>query len=321
MYNTPCCITDMATGYILYCALTFCRIHFLMNASLRSSLTTDCGITIDVCRLFPNREGSATKAVPGVLLVGWFMANKKHMQRYIDTYLELGYNSFCVVLPADTLMLYSESRVQNYTRSILATLAERRELYLGGLIVHTFSNGGSIIMPTIASMRNKEYNYNANSQEGLEHVVESIRGVVFECGPGYMDYGKLELATTTAVGKNPILRMIAKNLVYISNLRLSFLYGKSDDNSSQGRVHWDLFWDNFKFARYNCPEFYIYAKSDEIIDYEKLEELISYREINGTGSIISKYRVENSDHVKIILEDPDGYKRGLSSFLDSLRYT
>lgn len=285
-----------------------------MAEYVSSSMDTDGGITIDI-REYPANTNADAAPVKGVLLVGWFMASKKHMRSYIDVYSYLGFNTFCVVLPIASLAAYTESRIHGYAQSILSSLSKRADLFPGGLVVHTFSNGGSILMPTLASMRAKAVygsTEKALKKGSIGQVLESICGTVFECAPCYMDYEKLELSATSSVGSNPVYIIIAKLLTFFVNLRLSIVYGNFPRQD-----HWDGFWDLFQAANYHYPEFYVYSTKDRILNQKKLEQLIKYRETTH-GKSISKYRVDNSAHVKIIRDNKSEYTKAIKSFLDSL---
>lgn len=257
---------------------------------------------------FGGAAGKAADARPTALLLGWYGASEKNLNKYAQLYSNMGYNTVCTSSPTSVTFSITHTTPLPFLLSILRVLAADSRLLSGGLIIMAFSNAGSILIPRLAQFYNRgngpdealkaDPNFHPEDVPVVEAVIKAWAGLAFDSGPCYLhaDIGARALTRGLRVADTLLGHIITVLFLALARLRI-LVYG---DISAR-------FWRSLRSAEYPCPEIYMYSTKDDLMDEEALDELIDYRQKSGLSKGMHIWRVEDAGHVQLLRAHRQAY--------------
>ncbi|KNC75361.1 hypothetical protein, variant [Sphaeroforma arctica JP610] len=197
------------------------------------------------------------------------------------------------------------------------------------LIVHAFSNGGTVVVESIEALIHE----NSTKLECTDYepstVIEEtdtkqqkdtqlfadrlqLGGQVFDSAPLAMH---MQAGTSTighAVTDNAILRL-GVQVVFSTAAKLIAVLAETTDSIMRGT----LFWEHMQQSNLGCKQYYIYSVDDYLTDVKFLDELITYRREKGVE--ITAIRLESSPHVQHLKYHPEVYNKFVDGILEEAR--
>ena len=126
----------------------------LYNVAVRYSSTVEMEVW---------RNGSYSESnQPRIVLFGYYGSPRKNLQKYVDLYDRLGYNTVSCILPEPIMLHYDVHGARTCAESVL------RELEVSGaenIVVHCFSNNGTGLYQQLYTVLTEE-----NRAEGFIKV-------------------------------------------------------------------------------------------------------------------------------------------------------
>ncbi|XP_042191581.1 transmembrane protein 53 isoform X1 [Callorhinchus milii] len=238
---------------------------------------------------------------PVVILLGWAGCREKHLAKYSHIYKKKGCIVISYTAPWEDIFLISLC-----TRSLHGTAKKLLDLLFDigieehPIVFHVFSNGGCMLYRYIIEL---QYDRGATRYRKLNVV-----GTIFDSGPGDKNFqgGIRALHSILRPSNNPFIKIFATvTFVFVALIRF-MLYPASK--------FWSLsLYDSLKQDPSRWPQLYLYSKSDKVISYKDIENMIRARKQ-------LRVRVESVDfgtsqHVNHFREFPEKYSIRVLSFL------
>ncbi|OWF50534.1 transmembrane protein 53-B-like [Mizuhopecten yessoensis] len=235
------------------------------------------------------QDGVVRHARPLMLLFGWMLAKRKHMQKYEEYYLKRGYNVLTVTgYPMDIL---KPARAQGIASKILSHIDERsREVGKQPILLHGFSVGGYLI---------GEFHVKLNTEDTIAR--DLLIAQVFDSP---VDFDGIPEGFSKVLTKNPALRFLIRNSLhlYMAVFRTNVSkYLKASEA--------------FKVNKYNVPSLFLYSKADPVGNPVTIESVIT--DFYQRQIPVRSKCWHDSPHVSHFHYYPKEYVEILTSFLDT----
>lgn len=266
-----------------------------------------------------NSDNTPPKAV--VLLMGWWGAELRHVEKYAELYRNRGCATITVI--ADKIQVMTHlcyPSLDNCVREAVVQAAEiirsHEENSKNGekkkkipVLTHGFSNAGTFLVERLEVLvEQAREDLKVPNCEELALIGNRLRGEIFDSSPAYPDY-KLGFTSTngTVFGQSIIAKLLVGFLfLCLGGLSLAFsiLIGLPD-------VRW-TFWNNMREGRSCLKQGYVYSTADTIINVNKLMELIENRK---TFADVTVLKFDDSAHVQLMRKHPLEYEKFVDTFL------
>ena len=254
-----------------------------------------------------------------VLLLGWWGAEMRHVEKYAGLYLKRDCATVSVV--ADTIDVMKHlgyPSLDNCARDAVAQVAriirdnERGDKKIP-VIVHAFSNAGTFLAERLEVLiQQAREDLKVPGCEDLVLVGDRLDGEIFDSAPAYPDI-KLGFTSTNGVvfGESIIVKVIVGILFFLAG----FIATMANWFMGLPNVRW-TFWKNMREGKLCLRQAYIYSTADKITNVRKLEDLIENRK---KFSKVSVLKFDDSQHVLHMMKHPKQYEKMVDKFIEGTR--
>jgi len=257
---------------------------------------------------------------PIVILAGWLGCQPKSLQRYVQMYDRLGYDSLIrIASPASVIHAMVDGPpgpntdihddVHDNTQKLCSSL-EMKHLAINSLqhiqrlqpphfIIHIFSNNGCFLWEWIRCILFHQCHTSA--------LKNKLLGVIFDSAPAYF-HGKIDdLQSALEYVDNKEQR---EKLITMTRLL----------NHNRVRRRHNEFWNglcNDACASENLPHLYLYSDCDKLANVRYLEELIAQRRQQTSGKErVWSHKFVDSSHCGHLKKYPIVYEHSVGKFLE-----
>lgn len=241
---------------------------------------------------------------PTAVLLGWFAAKHKNLSKYSALYERMGYNIVQLVAPPSVIFPVKPQNTAVFVLSLMRIIAADERLNKGGLVFMMFSNGGAICAPHLSMMFAGEYRdlIKADDEPVVKTVKDAMAAVVFDSAPCYMHvHSAVKAISDGLMIPHGVLRWLL-HLMFATLRMLQTIFV----------VNYPFFfWNGVRNADFLCPEQYLYSAKDPLVDVDRLDALIEERKRKGRD--IRVFRVDEADHVKLLMVHSENYKRTIQA--------
>jgi Eukaryotic protein of unknown function (DUF829) len=255
-----------------------------------------------------------------VLLMGWWGAEIRHVNKYAELYQKRDCATVSVV--ADTLQVMThlaypslDDCAREGAREVAKLLRENeKDDKKIPVIIHAFSNAGSFMVDRLEVLiQEAREDLKAKSSEDLVLVGSRLNGEIFDSSPAYPDVSLGFTSTNGVVFGDLLIVKVIVGIIFMLAGGLSLLFnwvmGLPD-------VRW-TFWENMREGRLCLRQAYIYSTADSITNVERLEELIKNRK---KFSNVTVQKFKDSKHVTHMMTHPATYEKLVDDFLCESRH-
>jgi hypothetical protein len=260
-----------------------------------------------------------------VILLGWWGAQMKHVQKYSALYQERNCVTVTGIVESKailTLDIYALEAFAQKLASQTATVVREMEQAPnnGGkkipVMIHSFSNGGAYPLWRLEvlierAMMEKNVAEIQKTQD-LLLIGDRLRGEIFDSAPCFPDNNSAMKAMKHSIS-NTILRNIFRVTLLIHVFLVlvhRILFNKSDSRMD--------FWKHMTESRLCLNQAYVYSTMDDITDVKMLEELVSARQGHAHAHILVK-KFDDSEHVQHYRKYQSEYCELMDTFLDRIQ--
>lgn len=262
------------------------------------------------------RSKTANSSRPIVILAGWLGCHPKNLQRYVQMYDRLGYNSL-IRIPSPAAVVHatvdgppspstdleenksgdSSSEMKNMA---INTLQHIQQLQPPHFIIHVFSNNGCFLWEWMRYVLfHQSWSYNLKN---------SFIGIIFDSAPAYF-HGKIDVLLSA--------------LQHVDNKEQRdklINTARSLDPNHVKRRHSE-FWNglcNDTYTSENVPQLYLYSDCDPLTNVKYLEALIAHRrqQISGEKKLVWSHKFVGSSHCGHLKKYPVKYEQSVGNFLE-----
>ena len=270
-----------------------------------------------------------------VVLIGWWGAMPRHLNKYVELYKELQCATLCGVADDRSIMLKDDARLREYAKDGLAQVSrvlQNNHNHLP-LFIHVFSNGGGFVLEqmeidledpdhhfpnpsesnmSLESLASEETPLHSNTNVAL--IRKNLRGLVFDSCPAYPT-----LQTWMAALELSGVAKKSKFVLYLLKFLLLVLFGLEGIwNWIRGKNHRLVdYWNNLLTSDLCEDQAYIYSTSDSAADPEHLKEFIAARQ-NRPKANVSILKLDDSEHVQHYRKHPHLYTHFVHTFVTNL---
>ncbi|KAG9119171.1 hypothetical protein FRC07_005958 [Ceratobasidium sp. 392] len=258
-------------------------------------------------------QTSAVGKSPSVILIcGWMDAQLVHLYKYTEKYHQLYPSATQILIRSHQKYFWAGDAAKK--ASVLPAVKLLRDAGISpgdpaessGLLVHTSSNGGALVLTSIARQL-------AETTSPTQSALPA-QALIFDSLPGTIDLRVTVLAFTAPIRSAP-LRAIASAVfgaVYIVGKiwreTIGAIFGRSPDTFE--KLHADL--NDTKLLPQRVPRTYIYSDADELIQVQSVEGHASKakEQLEASGvdpDIVRLTKFEGSKHVSHARLDPQRY--------------
>ncbi|XP_033751704.1 transmembrane protein 53-B-like [Pecten maximus] len=237
----------------------------------------------------PRQNGTVQHARPLLLLFGWMLAKRKHMQKYEEYYLNRGYNVMTVM--GSPLDILKPTRAQTIASKILEHIdARTREVGKQPILLHGFSVGGYLIA---------EFHVKLNTEETIAR--DLLIAQVFDSP---VDFDGIPIGFSTALTNNPALRFFIRN-----SLNLYMATNKTSVSKFLKAS------EAFKLNKYHVPSLFLYSKADLVVSSDTVDGFVKGYQQRKVP--VQSKCWQDSRHVSHYYSYPEEYIGVLTVFLDT----
>ncbi|KAH3693231.1 transmembrane protein 53-like [Dreissena polymorpha] len=248
--------------------------------------------------------GFNNRREPVVILLGWLGCREKHLSKYGQIYDQRGCITIRYTSPRD-VAFFNMEKLDDIACKILDLLKDY-SIEENPVIFHIFSNNGSYVYSHIVKVL-------TNGDERYRFI--KVCGVVIDSAPGKPRLMNAAKAYSMSLHVNPFLKYIAFFGVIsylwftgiISRLR-SMFYPEVKQKSNF------FLFDNMAGDSTRWPMLFLYSKSDSVIMYYDIEDMMSQR--RALGVHVSSVCWDDTSHVAHLLVHKDEYERACEDFLE-----
>ncbi|KAG9096478.1 hypothetical protein FS749_008398 [Ceratobasidium sp. UAMH 11750] len=260
------------------------------------------------------QTGAAGKSPSVVLVCGWMDAQLVHLYKYTEKYHQLYPSATQILVRSHQKYFWAGDDAKK--ASVFPVLKLLRDAGINpgdpaessGLLVHTSSNGGAIVLTSIARQI-AETTQTTPAQPALP-----AQALVFDSLPGTIDLRVTVRAFTAPIRSAPLRAMasVVFGAVYVLGMiwrnTIGALFGRSPDTFE--KLHADL--NDPKLLPQPAPRTYLYSDVDELVQMESVEAHASRaKELLGAGgvdpTVVRLVKFEGSKHVSHARHDPQRY--------------
>ena len=263
----------------------------------------------------PQGNGQAKFPRAIVLLMGWWGAELRHVEKYAQLYHDKDCATVSVIADTMQVMMHlGYPCLDNCVRDAateVCKIIRNHETSARKIpvIIHTFSNAGTFMAERLEVLiQQARCDLKVPCREDLVLLGARLDGEIFDSAPAYPDI-KLGFTSTNGVvfGNSIIIKIIVGFLFFLAGAVSFFsnwILGLPD-------VRW-TFWNNMREGRLCLRQAYIYSTSDDITNVKQLEELIENRKQFSNVSVL---KFEDSKHVLHMIKHPKAYGKLIDDFL------
>ena len=269
------------------------------------------------------RRNDDDRRRPIVILAGWLGCHPKNLQRHVQMYDRLGYNSL-IRIPSPASVVHAmqdgpenQNDVESNSSSskemkhiAITTLQHIQQLQPTHFIIHIFSNNGCFLWEWIRCIllgRNSDKT-GINTTNNLQN---KLRGIIFDSAPAYY-HGKID--------------GLQSALEYVGNEeeRVQLVKMARSLNSNQVERRHNEFWSGLSnhsqsstsLQKKAVPQLYLYSDCDPLANMKYIEELVVHRrEIIGEERVWS-HKFIGSSHCGHLKKYPTMYEHTVQDFLE-----
>ncbi|KAG8767114.1 hypothetical protein FRC12_006442 [Ceratobasidium sp. 428] len=254
---------------------------------------------------------TSVKAPAVILICGWMDAHPTHLYKYTEKYNQLYPSATQILVRSHQSYYWKGSAGKKASIFPAVKLLEDLDVKPGGspessgLLVHTFSNGGAVVLTSLAHHLSKTKWQQPPALPAQVLVLDSL--------PGIIDLHVATLAFTAPI-RSPIVRTLAKlyyGALYFGNTfwRRIILRDKQS-TAFFGRIHQDL--NDPNLLPQHIPRTYMYSNTDQLVQLQVVEshaeKTKQHLEALGKRSdMVRLVKFEGSQHVSHARLDPGRY--------------
>lgn len=251
-----------------------------------------------------------------VVVIGWWNALDKHIDKYSAIYRRFGYHTY-TYNPSGALF-FKPWRYDKETQPILRNiLLMAEEQDCDKIVFHGFSNNGCLLYHS--------FKRNFESIECNVHVV----GAIFDSCPGIVNLRSFSKALFAAqispvykfspvlpialapsfllTTDRPLFGVVAFCVCYLSST--FYLQKKYEHNHTMTNIYFTRIYPGYE-------ELYLYSKTDKVVGYKVIEAAIDrIRKANGK---VTDVKFENSGHCAHYPKYPMKYNKAVLKFIKHL---
>ena len=252
---------------------------------------------------------SRSNSAPIVILAGWLGCHPNNLQRHVQMYDRLGYNTLIRIASPESVLHAMVNGPSSHRNNDMCTSSEMEHIAINTLqhieqlqpphfIIHIFSNNGCFLWEWIRHILYNQSSYN---------LQDKLIGIIFDSAPAYY-HGKID--------------GLQSALAYVGNKeqRDKLINMARSLNPNQVKQRHSDFWNGLcddPYGSENIPQLYLYSDCDPLANVKYLEELISYRrqQMNKSERIWS-HKFASSNHCGHLKKYPAEYEQSVRNFLE-----
>ncbi|KAK3586298.1 hypothetical protein CHS0354_002799 [Potamilus streckersoni] len=236
---------------------------------------------------------SATNKRPLMLLFGWMLAKRKHLNKYGNMYISKGFDVITIQVKPYQILI--PTQIQKVIQNVLDLLEQDSKTPRRSIMVHGFSVGGYVYGEMLVKLKNESDRYDA--------IQKGLRGQIFDSP---VDFDGIPKGFSSALTKNHMVRGVMRNLLE------GYLRFFQQSISS----HYIRSSNTFKSNDLQLPSLMVYSHSDPVCDPEAIESLGKQWRMRNIHSVTKHF--EDSKHVSIFYKHPEEYVETILKFLDDI---
>ncbi|KAL3842141.1 hypothetical protein ACJMK2_020187 [Sinanodonta woodiana] len=236
---------------------------------------------------------SSTKERPLMLLFGWMLAKRKHLNKYGNMYISKGFDVITIQVKPYQILI--PTQIQKVIQNVLDLLEQDPKTPRRSVMVHGFSVGAYVYGEMLVKLKNDPDRYDA--------IQRGLRGQIFDSP---VDFDGIPKGFSSALTTNLMIRGIMRKLLegYLSFFQQSI------------SCHYIRSSNEFKSNDLQLPSLMVYSDSDPVCDPEAIERLGKQWHMRNIQSV-TKHFVD-SQHVSLFHKHPEEYVETILKFLDDI---
>ena len=258
-----------------------------------------------------------------VLLLGWWGAQMKHVQKYSQIYQDRECATVMAMVEQSAIIRMDIKTLDAFAQACATCVAriirETEECDISHdyqkktpVIIHSFSNGGSYPLWRLEvlverALKLPEHQREANAED-LLLVGRRLTGEVFDSAPCFPHFFSALKAAKGAI-PNPLLLQLVR-IFFILHVVLMFLH-RFLVRGTNPRLE---FWRHMMESRLCLNQAFVYSAMDDITDVKCLDELITHRKHLAQAQIFVQ-RFDDSEHVQHLRQHRTEYLHLIDTFL------
>ncbi|KAE9987782.1 hypothetical protein EG328_001597 [Venturia inaequalis] len=230
-----------------------------------------------------------------VILSTWMGAAPKHILKYVSAYRKIYPNASLLVLTngVQDIIFRPSSHYEKHLRAAISVIrSTHQQNPQAKIVLHLFSNGGAHTICQLAKLYRK-----------LCSQPLPLHGTILDSAPGRATYKRSIAAMSVGLPKSFPVRILGILVLHMACIAMWLQRHILGGENVITRVRRELN-DPLLFPT-GARRVYIYSKTDEMVDWETVEEHAS--EAEGDGVDVERERFGNSRHVGHMMEDFDRY--------------
>jgi hypothetical protein len=245
-----------------------------------------------------------------VVLLGWFGAQKKFVEKYSQIYstlLPATWVTKVMIMPPDHMM-YNFSSITKFAAKVVKEIeaAGKQDSYSGktNVIFHLFSNGGTF--PAAELVQLTEF------KEKLD-----VKGWVFDSCPGGLTLETLIGALTDSFDPK-LFNYVRKDFVKWLIFTLVILIGFPliwFVNRPKWLISTEPYFEQVARDPHNAPLLLLYSDKDHLVKVQFVEQFEQIKRRISPCCAIEKVNFKDSDHVQHFRKHPELYRASIEKFL------
>ncbi|TLD32189.1 indole-diterpene biosynthesis protein-like protein PaxU [Venturia nashicola] len=229
-----------------------------------------------------------------VILSTWMGAASKHILKYTAAYQKIYPNASLLVLTNGVQDFFrTSSHHEQHLRAAISVIrSTHQQNPQAKILLHLFSNGGAHTICQLARFYRKYHS-----------ELLPLNGTVLDSAPGRATYKRSIAAMSVGLPSFFPIRIFGILILHIACIVMwlqRYILGRENVIT---RVRRELN-DPLLFPT-DARRVYIYSKTDEMVDWETVEEHAAEAEQDGV--VVQRERFGNSRHVGHMMEDFDRY--------------
>lgn len=269
----------------------------------RGSVTLPFEVKQSRGRLFdwkPRQPANAletTTPVPYILFLGWMGSQFRHIRKFYDIYADYDLIG-SVISVGEVMSLSKSSNVANAIHDLILDL----RLTNRPVIIHTFSNGGCIVLSYLLQM--------STASAQTFPFLSYIRLTIYDSCPGGFEFqaGYRAIYRALTAKKGPIAKTLYKPIVALAmgSTKLGAYFIPY--------LNKRVFWNSLCLDR-TSHRVFLYSDQDDVITTRMVEGFITFSSPLIPKEKIHKNKFDGSGHVEHFRTFPTEYTRLCHEFI------
>ncbi|KAK3586297.1 hypothetical protein CHS0354_002798 [Potamilus streckersoni] len=235
----------------------------------------------------------ATKERPLLLLFGWMLAKKRHLNKYGNMYLSKGFDVMTIQVKPYQILI--PTKIQKVVQNVLDHLEQDPKTPRRPIMVHGLSVGGYVYGEMLVKLKNAPDRYDA--------IRKGLRGQIFD---SVIDFDGIPKGFSAALTKNRMIRASVRKC----------LEGYFRVFEKSISCHYKRSSDSFKDNELQLPSLMMYSLSDPVCNPEVIEATGKQWRMRNIHSVTKHF--EDSKHVGIFHKHPECYVETILKFLEDI---